>query len=38
MIHIVQQSLNGLTLITLQICENVIVLNGKYHSLKEEED
>lgn len=35
MIYVVQQSLNGLT---LQICENVIVLKAKYHSLKDEAD
>lgn len=34
MIHKEQQSLNGLALIILQICGNVIVLNAKYHSLR----
>lgn len=34
MIHKEQQSLNGLALITLQICGNVIVLNAKYHSFR----
>lgn len=34
MIHKEQQSLNGLALITLQICGNVIVLNVKYHSFR----
>lgn len=38
MIHIVQQSLNGITLITLQIRESMIILNADYHVLKEGED
>lgn len=38
MIHIVQQSLNGITLITLQIRESMTILNADYHVLKEGED
>lgn len=34
MIHKEQQSLNGLALITLQMCGNVILLNAKYHGLR----